>query len=59
MNSQGLSLIEADNLECVLNANVYEVVEETHREAFINFNEKICRKDMQPNLVNIKANVEN
>ena len=42
MNSQGLSLIEADNLESVLNANVYEVVEETHREAFINFNEKIC-----------------
>ncbi len=42
MNPQGLNLIEADNLECVLNANVYAIVEETHREAFIKFNEKIC-----------------
>lgn len=42
MNPQGLSLIEADNLECVLNANVYEIVEEAHRAAFINFNEKVC-----------------
>lgn len=42
MNPQGLSLIEADSLDSVRGANVYDIVEESHREKFKKFNEKIC-----------------
>lgn len=42
MNQQGLDLIEAENLESVLGADVYEIVEESHREKFMAFNQRIC-----------------
>lgn len=42
MNPQGLSLIEAENMESVFKANVYDIVEESHRDKFVQFNERIC-----------------
>ncbi len=42
MNPQGLNLIEADDFPSVEGANVYEIVEESHREKYIKFNERIC-----------------
>ena len=42
MNKQGLDLIETDCLESVYKANVYDIVEESHREKFKAFNERIC-----------------
>ncbi len=42
MNPTGLSLIEAENFESVDHANVYDIVEESHREKFKEFNEKVC-----------------
>ena len=42
MNSTGLNLIEAENFESVDQANVYDIVEESHREKFKEFNEKVC-----------------
>lgn len=42
MNSKGLALIEAEDMESVRGANVYDIVEESHRERFREFNEKIC-----------------
>jgi C4-dicarboxylate-specific signal transduction histidine kinase len=42
MNIRGLDLIGADDLESVIGADVYSLVEETHRDKFIEFNESIC-----------------
>lgn len=42
MNPKGLDLIEADSEEEVILADVYDIVTEDFREAFIKFNEKIC-----------------
>lgn len=42
MNKQGIDLIEAPSLEDVYKANVYDIVEESHRQKFIDFNEKVC-----------------
>jgi signal transduction histidine kinase/CheY-like chemotaxis protein len=42
MNNQGIDLIEADNEESVLGGDVYSLVEESHRDKFIQFNEKVC-----------------
>lgn len=42
MNERGLDLIETDDLAEVLGADVYEVVEESHRDRFISFNKSIC-----------------
>jgi PAS domain S-box-containing protein len=42
MNKSGLALIEADNLEQVVGEDIYELVEASHREKFIQFNQKIC-----------------
>lgn len=42
MNPQGIELIEAPDLKSVIGADVYELVEENHREKFKEFNEKIC-----------------
>ena len=42
MNRQGLKLIEANDFESVKLANVYDIVDEKHREEFKEFNEKIC-----------------
>lgn len=42
MNQQGLDLIEADSFQEVFRANVYDLVEESHRAAFISFNQRIC-----------------
>ncbi|MGK0367238.1 MAG: signal transduction histidine kinase/CheY-like chemotaxis protein [Thermoproteota archaeon] len=42
MNRQGLDLIEAENLEMVYKANVYDIVEESHRQSFIDFNNRVC-----------------
>lgn len=42
MNYQGLKLIEADSLESVLNANVYDLVVDEHKDKFKEFNQKIC-----------------
>jgi PAS domain S-box-containing protein len=42
MNMQGLDLIEADGLSSVVHQSVYDIVEESHREKFIKFNERVC-----------------
>jgi PAS domain S-box-containing protein len=42
MNKQGLDLIESPDFESVDHANVYDIVEESHREKFKEFNEKVC-----------------
>ena len=42
MNPQGLKLIGAEDLQSVMLADVYEIVEESHREKFKNFNKKVC-----------------
>jgi PAS domain S-box-containing protein len=42
MNPRGLSLIEADDLESVLGADVYSLVEASHRTKFVEFNRAIC-----------------
>lgn len=42
MNARGLSLIEAENLESVVGKNVYDLIEESHLEKFIEFNNRIC-----------------
>ncbi|TNE99147.1 MAG: hypothetical protein EP326_08595, partial [Deltaproteobacteria bacterium] len=34
MNATGLNLIEAEDFESVDHANVYDIVEESHREKF-------------------------
>ena len=41
MNACGLEMIGAESLESVLGANVYDLVEQSHRENFIKFNQKI------------------
>ncbi|MBY0518436.1 MAG: response regulator [Bacteriovoracaceae bacterium] len=43
MNPQGLELIEAENLESVRGANVYDLVEESHKAKFKEFNERVCQ----------------
>ena len=42
MNPRGLALIEADDMPSVYKANVYELVEESHRRKFIQFNQSVC-----------------
>jgi PAS domain S-box-containing protein len=42
MNSQGIELIEAKSLDSVLGADVYGIVEESHRDKFREFNHKVC-----------------
>lgn len=42
MNPQGLALIGAENMEQVQNACVYDLVEESHRDEWIKFNQSIC-----------------
>jgi hypothetical protein len=42
MNPQGISLIEAPDLPSVMYANVYDLVVDSDREKFKNFNEMIC-----------------
>lgn len=43
MNPRGLGLIEADDENSVIGADVYSLVEATHRQKFIDFNNRICR----------------
>ena len=42
MNRQGLLLIEVEDMKSVLRQNVYDIVEESHRAKFIEFNERVC-----------------
>ncbi|MFT4889050.1 MAG: PAS domain S-box-containing protein [Pseudohongiellaceae bacterium] len=42
MNPQGLSLIEAEGMQNVLGADVYDLIPEEHRARFIEFNNRIC-----------------
>jgi len=42
MNRQGLELIEADDLESVIGANVYDLLEESHLENFKSLNKRVC-----------------
>lgn len=42
MNPRGLSLIEADDMAEVYKANVYDLVEASHRDRFIAFNKSVC-----------------
>ena len=42
MNPKGLELIEAESLSSVKGADVYSIVEESHRKKFKAFNRKIC-----------------
>ena len=43
MNKTGLDLIESPDMDSVLGADVYSIVEESHRQNFIEFNEHICK----------------
>jgi len=42
MNPQGLVLAEAENMESVFRANVYDMVVPEHRDEFIRFNKRVC-----------------
>ena len=42
MNETGLWMIEAESLEEVLGTNIYNIIEESHREKFIAFNHDVC-----------------
>lgn len=42
MNATGLCLIEAEGLDEIYRANVYDIVEESHRDKFIAFNGHVC-----------------
>lgn len=42
MNKTGLDLIESPNFKSVIGADVYSIVEESHREKYKEFNELIC-----------------
>ena len=42
MNPQGLALVEAENMESVFRANVYDLVASEHRDNFIHFNKQVC-----------------
>jgi len=42
MNRTGLDLVEAEDMASVFRADVYQLVEPSHRDAFIAFNERIC-----------------
>ena len=42
MNPQGLALVEAENMESVFRANVYDLVAVEHRDEFIRFNRRVC-----------------
>jgi PAS domain S-box-containing protein len=42
MNPQGLALVEAENMESVFRANVYDLVAAEHRDEFIRFNRRVC-----------------
>lgn len=53
MNPVGLNLIEAPNFECVMGANVYDLVIEEHRDLYIAFNERICRGKQESLIFNI------
>lgn len=43
MNSQGLDLIEVESLDSARQRNLYEFIETSHRDQFIEFNKRICR----------------
>ena len=43
MNNTGLDLIEAQDLESVYMANVYDIVAPEWRSQFIEFNDMICQ----------------
>ena len=42
MNPQGIQLIEAPDEDSVVGADVYSLVQEDHRERFIELNRKVC-----------------
>jgi len=42
MNAQGLKIVEAKTLESILKADFYNFIEESHRQSFIDFNERVC-----------------
>ena len=42
MNPQGIQLIEAPDEDSVVGADVYSLVQEDHRERFIELNKKVC-----------------
>lgn len=42
MNPRGLKLIEADDFESVQEADVYSLINPSHRDSFIEFNNKVC-----------------
>ena len=42
MNPQGIQLIEAPDEDSVVGADVYSLVQEDHRERFIEMNKKVC-----------------
>lgn len=42
INAQGLNLLEAGSFEEVEKINIYDLIEETHREEFIKFNQRVC-----------------
>lgn len=42
INARGLSLIEAKNLEAVVGKNVFDIIEVSHLEKFMEFNSRVC-----------------
>lgn len=42
MNNQGLDLIEAESLDSVMYASVYDLLAPEYKKSFVEFNEKIC-----------------
>ena len=58
MNSCGLEMIGADSMDSVVGANVYDLIEESHRENFIAFNRKICsgeKGDLQFEIIGLNG----
>lgn len=58
MNACGLDMIGAPSMKSVLGANVYDLIEESHRDEFIAFNKKICggeKGDLQFEIIGLNG----
>ena len=58
MNTCGLEMIGADSMDGVFGASVYDLVEASHRENFISFNQKICsgvKGDLQFEIIGLNG----
>jgi PAS domain S-box-containing protein len=58
MNAAGLSLLEAEDGDCVVGKNIYDVIAPEHRERFHRFNERVCngeRGSLEFEIVGLKG----